>query len=55
MNKIIELLHQPSTWRGFIAVAVALGVSLTPDQSAAIISAGVALAGLVEVFRDEKK
>lgn len=54
MNTLLNYLKQASTWRGIIAVAAALGLTLNPDQAAAIVAAAVALVGVVEVFRDEK-
>lgn len=55
MKKLLDWLDQPSTWRGIVAVVTALGVTLSPEQSAAIITAGVSIVGLIEVFRNEKK
>lgn len=53
MNWIINRLKEKSTWRGIIAVATALGVSWSPDQIAAIVALGVAVAGAFEVFFKE--
>lgn len=44
-----------STWRGIILLLTALGVQLSPEQQAAIITSGLALVGLINVFRTEKK
>jgi len=55
MNTLFLYLKQPSTWKGFIAVATAFGVSLNPEQTAAIIAAAVAAIGVIEVFRNESK
>jgi hypothetical protein len=46
----IGLFKQPSTWRGFVMILTALGISLQPDQVEAIITGGLALVGTVEVF-----
>jgi hypothetical protein len=48
-------LSEPSTWRGIIRVAMALGIfSLSADQQEAIVVAGLALSGLLGVFfKDE--
>lgn len=58
MNSIIEFivtrLSEPSTWRGVIWIATAFGLALDPSQKEAIISAGMALAGLVGVFTKDK-
>lgn len=53
MNTVISYLKQPSTWRGIIAVAAAFGLSLNPEQAAAIVAAAVAAVGVLEVFRNE--
>jgi len=53
MNWIKSRLKEKSTWRGIVAVLTALGVSLSPDQSVAIVTAGVALAGIFEAFFKE--
>jgi hypothetical protein len=52
---LIERLKEPSTWRGLVAILTGLGVTLQPNQAEAIIAAGLALVGLIEVFRREKK
>ena len=50
MNWIKNRLKEKSTWRGIVTVLTALGVSLSPGQSAAIVTTGVVLAGLFEAF-----
>lgn len=55
MKRFWQKLTEPSTWRGLIWIITAGGVALTEIQVEAIISAGVALTGLIEVFRNEKK
>jgi len=51
MNYVLDRLKENSTWRGLIMVATALGVKVDPSQSEAIIAAGLALVGLINVFR----
>lgn len=55
MDTIISYLRQASTWRGIIGVVTAFGVVLSPEQTGAIVTLGVAAIGAVEVFRNEKK
>lgn len=55
MGTLFKYLKQPSTWKGIISVVMALGVTLNPEQIAAIIGAGVAVVGLIDVFIDEDK
>jgi len=52
---ITSRLKERSTWIGLISFVTALGVSLSPEQSQAIVSAGVALASVVAVFSTDKK
>lgn len=45
-----KLILEPSTYRGLVWLLTAVGVTLSPEQQAAIVSAGAALAGLIGVF-----
>lgn len=47
---IIERLKEASTWRGIIAIATAAGMTISPEQSAAIVAAGLAIIGAVGAF-----
>lgn len=55
MNRVIEMMKEPSTWRGALSILTAFGVVLSPEQASAIIAAGLAAMGLVNVFRREGK
>jgi hypothetical protein len=56
MNWVLRRLREPSTWRGLVWLATVAGLSLRPDQAEAIVTAGMALAGLLGVFlADEPK
>lgn len=50
MKWLINRLREPSTWRGLVWLATVAGLSLRPDQAEAIVTAGMALAGLLGVF-----
>ena len=53
---LLARLREPSTWRGLVWLATVAGLSLRPDQAEAIVTVGMALAGLLGVFlRDEPK
>ena len=43
-------LSEASTWRGLVLLATAAGLQLDQDQREAIVSAGLALSGLIGVF-----
>ncbi len=53
MKTIITYLKSESTWRGMIAIAMALGISLTPEQQGAILTGGLALIGLINTFKKD--
>lgn len=44
---ILARLQEPSTWRGLVLIASALGAALSPDQKEAIVTGGLLLAGLI--------
>lgn len=53
MYWITNRLQEKSTWRGIVTALTALGVTLNPEQTGAIVTLGVALAGAFEVFFKE--
>lgn len=56
MKWLLRRLREPSTWRGLVWLATVAGLSLRPEQAEAIVTAGMALAGLLGVFTtDEPK
>ena len=54
MKYLLDRLSEPSTWRGAVSFATALGVKLRPDLMEAIISSGLAVMGLINMLRKEK-
>ena len=50
-NWLLDRLLENSTWRGIIAILTAAGVVLDPEKSNSIIAAGLALVGMINVFR----
>ena len=55
LQYILDRLKEQSTWRGIILITTAIGAKLEPDQAEAIIASGIAIVGLINVFRREKK
>jgi len=51
---ILNRAKEPSTWRGFILLLTAVGVPVAPAMAEAIISIGLALAGLLGVVTADK-
>ena len=50
MKKFGVVISERSTWIGLVWILSAAGVSLEQEQSEAIITAGMALSGLLGVF-----
>jgi hypothetical protein len=46
---LLARLKEASTWRGFVYLLTALGVTVSPALAEAIIAAGMALAGVIGV------
>lgn len=53
MKKILEYLKQDSTWKGIVSILTAVGITLNPEQAAAITAAGIGIIGLIQVFITE--
>jgi len=49
-----ERFAEASTWRGLVALVTAAGLTVTTEQEAAIIAAGLAVIGLLGVFTRDK-
>lgn len=52
---LVNRMKEGSTWRGVVMLLTAAGLTLSPDQAAAIIAAGMSVSGLIGVFWKEKK
>ena len=56
MAYIIARLHEPSTWRGIVALLTGLGVwGFSPEQTNAIVAAGLTIIGLIGAFVPDAK
>lgn len=47
---LLARLHEASTWRGLVALLTAVGVVLTPEQTEAVVAAGLAVIGALGLF-----
>ena len=55
MDYIIERLKEISTWAGILGIITALaGPIFSPEQTEALITLGVSIAGVAAVFTKEK-
>jgi ribosomal protein L12E/L44/L45/RPP1/RPP2 len=55
MSYLVSRLKEKSTYSGILALLSAVGVAVDPEQFSAIAAAVMALVGVFEVFRREKK
>ena len=55
MDRVLNFLSQQSTWKGVIGIATAAGVVISPDMAESITALGMALIGVINVFRNENK
>ena len=51
---ILERVKEPSSWRGLFLILTAIGVPIAPEMAEAIISVGLAVAGLIGVATPDK-
>lgn len=51
LDWLLDRLSESSTWRGIILSLTGLGIAIKPDKVAAITAAGLAIVGLINVFR----
>ncbi len=51
---VIARLKEASTWRGIIGLLTAAGISVSPEMLDKIVSAGMALMGVVGMFFKDK-
>lgn len=47
---ILARLKERSTWLGIMSIVTVAGIAISPEQSEAIVNAGVAIAGAIAVF-----
>lgn len=51
---ILARAKEPSTWRGIILMLTAIGVPIAPAMADAIVSVGLAVAGLIGIATPDK-
>ena len=52
---VVNRAKEASTWRGIIMLLTAVGMKITPEMADAIISVGIAVAGLVGMLLPDSK
>jgi hypothetical protein len=51
-TRIARALSQPTTWRGIVLIATAIGANLNPELQEAIVSLGLLIVGVFLVSDD---
>lgn len=51
---LVERMKEASTWRGIILLLTAVGVPIVPAMADSIVSAGLAIAGLIGMMTPDK-
>lgn len=54
LDWILARLSETSTWQGFIGIITACGITIQPELAAQIVSAGMAVIGVINVITKEK-
>jgi hypothetical protein len=54
LDYLLARLAEPSTWSGIALLLTSFGVQLSPEQTAAIVSTGLAVTGLIGTFLPER-
>lgn len=52
---VVNRAKEASTWRGVIMLLTAVGLNISPEMADAIISVGIAVAGLVGMLLPDSK
>lgn len=50
LDTVLEYLMHDSTWKGIISILTSLGVVIKPELMGPIVSVGMSLVGLIQVF-----
>lgn len=54
-EKVLKFLKQKSTVRGIAGILTAVGVGVSPENITAILTVGLTVIGVIEVFTNEEK
>lgn len=54
VDYFLDRAKEPSTWRGLVLVLTAIGVPIAPAMAEAIVSVGLAVAGLIGIATPDK-
>lgn len=52
---LLARLQEPTTWRGLVLIATAVGAKWSPTQAEAIVTAGLLVAGIIGAVVPDKR
>lgn len=55
LEYLVARLQEPTTWRGLVLIATAVGAHLSESQSSGIVEAGLLVAGFIGAAMPDKK
>lgn len=53
IETVLEYLRHSSSWKGIFSILTAIGVSVVPEFQELVITAGLAVIGLIQFFIDD--
>jgi hypothetical protein len=51
LNWLLDRLSETSTWRGIVLTLTGVGIYIDPQRAATITAAGLAIVGVINIFR----
>lgn len=54
MSWVLDRLKEGNTWKGFVWLLTAAGISVSPEMASAIATVGMAVVGLFDVIQKER-
>lgn len=55
MGRLFEMMKEASTYRGLAWMLGAAGVTISPDQVGVIAAGAMALVGVIDTFKKDRK
>lgn len=53
MDRLFEMMREPSTYRGLTWILMVFGITVTPDMTDAVMGVGLSIVGAIDVFKKD--